>query len=540
MNLQKQRPPSSGPHIALFFVISLCVIAAGILYYFNQKKTILGEKQQELSAISNLKIRQITQWRLDRLGNAKFLSDNTLLIKRIAKYIQNPKTNSLENNVLQSLKSLTENFDYKNVLLLDPKGKVSLSYPDKDTLLGDFLKPLLPGIINGRKIVLTDLHKTDKVSYVHLDLIIPLIDRTKNDTLVIGIIALRIDPQQFLYPLIKSWPAKSKSSESMIIRRDGDEIVYLNELKYIKNNDLLFRKSVNTSKLVSAMALKGFNETADALDYRGVRVVADMKKIPGTPWYMIAKIDRDEILSDLNKQSVMGLIILFLSIITAGLFLGFLLRNQRVNYYREKYESELDRLALIKHFDYILKFANDVIFLIDSNLEIVEANDRALEIYKYTRKEIIGMSLEKLRAPEALANLKEQLNLVDANEAGTFETIHIRKDGSVFPIEISSRVVNIEGAKYYQTIGRDITERKLASDALKESEEKFRKIFEESPFSMVMTGKDLGIVRANLAFCKMTGYDESELKSLSFRDFTHPDYLPVDDLSLYETYSRRN
>ncbi|MFZ0280031.1 MAG: PAS domain S-box protein, partial [Bacteroidales bacterium] len=57
-------------------------------------------------------------------------------------------------------------------------------------------------------------------------------------------------------------------------------------------------------------------------------------------------------------------------------------------------------------------------------------------------------------------------------------------------------------------------------------------IFEDSPFSMSMTGKDLGIIRANSAFCKMLGYREEEIKSFTFKDFTHPDYVIGDDVAL--------
>jgi len=228
----------------------------------------------------------------------------------------------------------------------------------------------------------------------------------------------------------------------------------------------------------------------------------------------------------------MVIITLTLFFISIGLFLWFLWWNQRVRFYRDKYESELSRLALVKHFDYILKFANDIILLIDSDLNIIEANDHALKSYQYSRDELIGMKLEKIRAPETLSQLLDQFKNVSENGSATFETLHIRKDKTIFPVEISSRFVTIEGAKYYQTIGRDITERKSIENTLKESEEKFRKVFEESPFSIVLTGKDFGILRANLSFCNMTGYQEEELKLFTFRDFTHPEHVDDDELSL--------
>ena len=247
--------------------------------------------------------------------------------------------------------------------------------------------------------MLTDLHRANIVSFVHLDLIVPLVDRSVNYTRVLGLLALRIDPQKVLYPLIQSWPTPSKSAETLLFRVDGNEVVYLNELRHLKNTELILRKPVSTEKLPAAMAIRGITGTTDGIDYRNVPVVAAMKKIPGTPWYMVAKMDRDEILSSLNDQMNMGVIILILFIITSGLFLGFIWWNQRVKFYREKYEHELNRLALIKHFDYILKFANDIILLIDENLNIVEANDRAIEYYQYSRDEFIGMKLEKIQGP---------------------------------------------------------------------------------------------------------------------------------------------
>ena len=532
MKTQGKKPPVLWPLVVLFFIITLSAIIVGFVYYNYQKRTLLTEKQQELSAISYLKIRQITQWRLERIGDGKFLGDNLLLVRKFSEFLKNPDKQSLRNEIQQSLKSLTETYDYKSVLLVDTAGNTRVAFPNQDTLVGDHLRPLLPGIIKQREIILTDLHKANLARFIHLDLIIPLIDRSQNDKLVLGLLALRIDPQQVLYPLLQSWPTPSKSAETLLIRKDGEDIVYLNELRHLKNTALILKRPALSESLPAAMAAKGITGTTDGMDYRNVPVVAAMNKIPGTPWYLVTKMDREEVLSSLNSQIRMIVVILILVILASGSFLGLLIRNQRVIYYRERYENEVDRLALIKHFDYILKFANDIILLIDKDLNIVEANDHALEFYQYTRDEFIGMNMEKIRAPETLSQLSGNVNIIEENESATFETVHKRRDNSTFPIELSTRAISIEGSKYYQSIGRDITKRKNVENTLRESEDRFRKIFEESPFSIIMTGKDFGIIRANLSFCNFIGYNEEELKICTFRDFTHPDYIGNDEISL--------
>jgi PAS domain S-box-containing protein len=532
MITQRQRPPVSWPLLVFFMVIIISSVIIGFIYYNSHRKNLLTEAQSELSSISYLKIREISQWRMERINDGKFLSENSLLIEKFSEYLKEPGNPKLEKNILQSLKSLSQNYDYKNALLISNNGEVRLAYPNSDTLIGNHLMPLLPEIVKGRQVVLTDLHRANLVSFVHLDLVVPLIDRSKNDTLVLGLLTLRIDPKKVLYPILQSWPTLNESTEAILFRREGDSIVYLNELRYHKNSILDYRKSVTSFKLPAALAIRGITGTIDGLDYRNVPVVAAMNKIPGTPWYLVAKIDRKEVLSSLQMQIKLIVFILVLIILSSGSILALLIRNQRTDFYREKYESERERLALVKHFDYILKYANDIIILVDNNLKIVEANDRAIEYYQYPREELIGMAIEKIRAPQALAQLYRDTANLNENESATIETVHKRKDNTTFPIEISIRSVVIEGLKYYQSIGRDITERKRVEATLVESEERFRKIFEESPVSILMTGKDLAIIRANRAFCDLIGYTEEELKSFTFRDLTHPDFISNNEISI--------
>jgi PAS domain S-box-containing protein len=532
MSTNRQSAPALWPFMVIFFGIVIGSIIVSYIYYKYQRNTLLTEKQLELSSISYLKIRQITQWRNERINDGKFLGDNTLLVREYAGYLKDPANKQLQKEIFQSLKSLTENLDYKDVVLIDVKGKPRLSYPLSDTIIGDHLRPLIPGVIRERNIVLTDLHKADLLNFVHLDLIVPLIDRSKDDTAVVGLLTMRIDPNKILYPLLNSWPSLSKSAESLLFRVEGDKIVFLSNLRHIQNQPPFITRNVDSPKLPASLAINGVTGTIDGIDYRNVAVVAAMNKIPGSPWYLVAKMDREEVLSELGFMTRMIYLILLLIVITSASIIGLILRNQRVRYYRGKYQAELERLAIDKHYNYILKYANDIILLTNSDLKIVEANDRALEYYQYTRDELIGMNVEQIRAPEMHNQLSETLEKINENDRIVFETLHRRKDNSVFPVELSSRAVIIDDVKYYQTIGRDITDRRNVENNLRESEEKFRKIFEESPFSVLMTGKDFYIIRANHAFCTLSGYTEEELKTFTFRNFTHPEHISGDEIAL--------
>lgn len=527
-----QRPATPWLLIVLFTITSASSILLGFLYYKSQKTRLLKDKNLELSAIADLKVSQIAQWRNERLSDAVLIGENAPFVKLLYEYLHNKNKKNLRPEIIASLKSVTRSSEYKNVLLIDSLGIVRGYYPNKDTMMGDHLKIMFPDYLKLESGILTDFHRTSNINYIHLDLVIPLIKTWQKDSSVFGLLAIRIDPKEILYPLVKVWPVPGKTTESFLIRQEGDEILYLSELRFKKNSELELRKSISEEKLPEAMAVRGIESTLDGIDYRRASVLAAMRKVPGSPWYMVAKVSHSEVFTALNNQMTMIVIIIILFILTIGLVLGTIEWNENARFYREKYETELDHLALRKHFDYILKYANDIILLTDRNMLIIEANDRAFEAYQRERNELIGMSLAKIRAPSVVKDLENESRILDEKGYSTYETVHVRKDGTLMPLEISARKVEIEGVKYFQSICRDITERKSAEETLRESEERFRKIFEESPISIAMTGKDLAIIRANSAFCKMLGYMEEELKSNTIRSFTHPDYIAGDDISL--------
>jgi PAS domain S-box-containing protein len=528
----RQKPAIPWLLIILFLIVALSSSLLGYLYYRSQKTRLLKDKVIEMSAIADLKVRQIAQWRNERIGDAVLLAENTPFINQIFDYLESNDNIKLHPGILESLKSITRNPEYKNVLLIDTAGSVRLFYPNRDSVIGEHLMRILPDLMKLSSPILTDLHETSKVSFPHLDLIIPVIKKDKTDTLRAGIITVRVDPAEILFPLVSIWPVPSKTSESLLVRQENDKVVYLNDLRFKKDASLELRKNVTDERLPAALAVRGIEKTIDGIDYRGSSVVAAMKKVPGSPWYMVAKIDQNEVFISLNRQMAMIIIIIILFILTIGMLLGLIEWNENVRFYREKYETELDHLALRKHFDYILKYANDIIYLTDRDLVIIEANDRALEVFQYERGELLGMKMSDLTAASSLKTMEAEKKVLEKKGYATFETVHKKKDGTTIPVEISARNVEIEGLKYFQYICRDITERKLTELILRESEERFRKIFEESPFGIVMTGKDLGIIRANNAFCNMVGYKEEDLISLTFRNFTHPDYIKGDEVSM--------
>lgn len=99
------------------------------------------------------------------------------------------------------------------------------------------------------------------------------------------------------------------------------------------------------------------------------------------------------------------------------------------------------------HNYYLSKYANDFIILLDENFRFIEVNERVKDFYGYSHKELIGMHASQLRASETKEEFVNQIKVAQLSGKALYETIHQRKDGSTFPVEISLRAIQSEGKK---------------------------------------------------------------------------------------------
>jgi PAS domain S-box-containing protein len=163
--------------------------------------------------------------------------------------------------------------------------------------------------------------------------------------------------------------------------------------------------------------------------------------------------------------------------------------------------------------------AGDAIFIHNTEGRFLEVNRVACERLGYSREELLRMGPMNIDAPEFALFVPWRIEELQQHGHVFFETAHVKRDGTVIPIELSSRVIQYEGKSAILSIARDITERKRSEEALRTSEEKFRSIYAESPIGIEIYDSDGLLIDTNRACLDIFGVsDVAEVKGFNLFD----------------------
>lgn len=330
--------------ILVFLMLVILISSVGFFYYQSQKKDIKKNIQNELLAIADLKVDQIVNWRKERLADAQTIHNNFLLAPKIKRLLLGSKGTQEILDILTWMESFSETYQYDDILFIDRNGTTQLSLTRQSMAVGPDSEPLVSETLRTKEIIFSDLYRSKVTGKIRLSIVAPILSEDKGETL--GVFLLRIDPYLFLYPLIEKWPTPSLTAETMLVRREGNDVVYLNDVRHRKGTALTLRLPVSDIKLPAAMVVRGMEGIFEGIDYRGTEVLAALRSIPGSSWAIVAKVDKEEVYAPIRARlwNVMLLITLCVLLAGAGVLLIWHKRDEEdQRRYREELEATVKR-----------------------------------------------------------------------------------------------------------------------------------------------------------------------------------------------------
>lgn len=460
--------------LAIVAVVALAIIGVGLWFHVAQNASVRRSAEDELVSIAELKAAQIQGWRNERLGDAAAIADNRLIADELSAWVENRDPLKTQ-GVLAWLESYRKNYGYDDALLVDPQGTVLLDADGGNgSLIDAGLENLAKAFVEHRA-VLTDLHKAADRETIHLGAIAPLFTESGGQRgEPLAAVVLVSDAASFLFPLVQEWPTPSGSAETLLVEREGDHVLFLNELRHRQGTALIYTEPLANVDLPAVRAVQGEQGVFYGRDYREVEVIAALEPIPGSPWFMIAKVDASEALAAAGVRSgaTLVLIVILVLALFVGVWANWQLRQKR--HYREAFEAEAEGRMLAARFEHLVKHANDAILMGTLDGTIVEANEKAIALYGYPREELIGLNFIDTVPPEGWVDYEERRRTILHEGSIVRETVHMQKDGTRIPVEVSSALVDEGGSPHLQAIVRDIADRKKVEEERLEFERRLQ------------------------------------------------------------------
>ncbi|MDX9868534.1 MAG: PAS domain S-box protein [Kiritimatiellia bacterium] len=380
--------------VALATALS-ALMAGGVWYYRSQAHSVRQKAVETLESIGQLKAREITTWRSERLADAAILMERPVLADEIRTFLETPLPEHAQ-PLRVRFEAYRRHYGYADVLLADAGGEIRLSLSGKREEHGAYRKSLAEAF-RERRPVLSELHAEPRYPAPHISAVAPILDaRAATGGRAVGAVILVCDASRYLYPLVQNWPTPSETAETTLSRRENGHILFLNPLRHQPEAALSLRIPMSRADVPVIMAGKGHQGVVEGPDYRGVPVIAYILPIQGSSWVMVAKQDKAEIFAEWHTRS--RLILLVLAAVAAGLvalaLVAWELDQQR--HYRRLYDSESHLRAATERNSITLKAIGDAVIVTDVQSRVELLNPVAESLTGWREDEARGKPLEEV------------------------------------------------------------------------------------------------------------------------------------------------
>ena len=259
-----------------------------------------------LRAISLLQVRNVADWRRQHIADAAALTDDGLFAQAAARWHAAP-SEALQEPLRERLRSFVEHGGYSAAFWVDAQGTLRLG--PQGALQGTLALPeqqALRQALAQAEPVAVELHRDAAFAFAIFGVLAPVFD---GDT-PLGAVWLVSDARTQLFPQVESWPSASRSAESLLVQRDGDELVYVSPLRHRSDAPLSLRQAIVPGRDVVVQAVAGARGVVYGSDYRGQEVLALVSAVPDSPWVLVSKLDVDEAFVDAQRGEWLALALL--------------------------------------------------------------------------------------------------------------------------------------------------------------------------------------------------------------------------------------
>ncbi|RPJ28796.1 MAG: PAS domain S-box protein [Chloroflexi bacterium] len=532
------------------YYIAFAIITVAAVNYFAYTQTIQALQtavEDRLNTVAELKKDSLNQWVDEQQRNAVSLA-NLPELRSLSGQLLAPGSALQDRDMARrELKKLLNiafqhTADFQDIQIIDLAGQVVVSVLPDLVGASQLEQPFFIQGLN--KTFTQSFYQSDLLGVTTLTVATPLFDNSQKQ---IGVLALHFNMKRVDRIIHESQEATNGAIKTYLV--DANQNV-------IADDPLILAQAIPLYSSAIDLALDGRPGSSSYVNHNGVEVIGKYLWIEDQQAALIIEIDRETALQPARQLAAnIGIVGLQISII---LMIAVIIMAERItaplralsetvsrisqgqlhasapvlvddevgalarafNSMTEKLRQTLDGLqnelserkqveSDLLQFRTVMDESNDAIFLIDPETSrCIDFNKSAYEFLGYSREELERLAvIDIAEYVTSLDDWHDRVDLIHETGSLVFETVYRRKDYTTFPVEISARMLYYGGRTLLLFVVRDITQRRQSEGELRESEERFRKVFESSPVAICIATLEEGrLLDANYAYWDLTGY----------------------------------
>jgi PAS domain S-box-containing protein len=477
--------------IGIFAVLAAGTVGAGFLLQRSFEARYRAEVEQELLAIADLKTRELETWRAERVADAAMFLDNPAFNALAGRVFADGADEAARAEVRDWFVRVATNQPYSRLSLLDRTGAERLALPDTQRGAADVHRVAIGASLRDGRIAWVDIHRDDPDGDAHLIVIAPL-GNGRDGAAALGAVTLAIDVRAALYPLLAWWPAPSRTADVSLVRLEGGHVRYLTPLRFRADAALALRAPLTETDRPVVQAALGATGIVYGHGYRGEPVVAAVRAVPGSPWLLVARMDVAEAFAAVRARLWLTLLLVGVLVTGAGAGVRTIWQEQRLRGLVEVRDRERQLAIIGDNFP-------GLVARLDRDLRYRFASAGFAQRFGLPPESVVGRGLPEVIGPEAFALARPYLDRALAGERVAYENVLTDVSGAQRRMLVT--LVPDPGAgdtvQGVFVVALDITERLRVQEALRSSEERYRRTLDSMREGFQIIGRDWRYVYVN-------------------------------------------
>ncbi len=328
--------PARTVFVAISLMLAAGIVTTGVWYFRSLARKHHAAVEQELVFLAQSKVDQLSRYREERLADGRVLFHNAAIAALARRVLETPTDAGASRELKTWLGKYQSAYQYNRVFLLDSQGVTRMTVPEPEEPVAALILQQSGEILRSDRVVLQDFYRNESNQDVYLAVMVPIFDESQPARPPLGLLVLRIDPDVYLNPLIQRSSKSSPTSETLLLRREGNEVVYLNDLRFRQDAALNLRVPLQRLEIPAVQAVLGHSGFIQGVDYRGVPVLSVALALPDSPWYLVTKVDAAEAQAPMHRQfwQVFGVVGMLLFSVAGGA--GLIWWQQLDRFHRER------------------------------------------------------------------------------------------------------------------------------------------------------------------------------------------------------------